>query len=257
MITITNSKVSGFEPQWAPFRGFSLLFDNPDKSVSSMERDWLKVDCPSDGNEYPQLYRGFVEFLNEIGRHSLTNTYLFCHLPSSSYHVTAWDGLNDGNVQGVLASYRLKLGNFLKNLPGSLLADKEFTNEIYDSPLITSTNWSITFKFNKLAKWGNQVLVARLMPADQDSEREFKRIVDDRKALCVRFRERFKVKMRSSYSPHVTLGYFANEEHAELATPQIDRWTKLAKGKVGHQTITFSSISLYGFTDMVTFFKRV
>jgi hypothetical protein len=29
MITITNHKISGFDPRWATFRGFSLLFDNP------------------------------------------------------------------------------------------------------------------------------------------------------------------------------------------------------------------------------------
>ncbi|RLC61895.1 MAG: hypothetical protein DRI79_06165 [Chloroflexi bacterium] len=256
MITITNSKIAGFEPRWAPFRGFSLLFDNPGDSVSSMGRDWLKVDCSVDESEDLQLYKGFAEFLNEIGRYRLTNTYLFCPLPPYSYHVTVWDGLNDGNVQDVSADCHLRLKNFLKNLPGSLLTDKEFTNEVRHSPLITSTNRSIRFKFKRLAKWGNEVLVASLMPADQDSERELKRIVEDRKALSAWFRERFGVTMRSSYSPHVTLGYFANEEYAASATPEIDRWTESVKKRVDQLTITFSGISLYGFTDMVTFFKE-
>ena len=124
------------------------------------------------------------------------------------------------------------------------------------SPLFTGSDWSVTFKFDKLAKWGNQALVARLMPAGQESEKGFGRIVNEREVLSARFREQFEVGMQSGYTPHVTLGYFANEEYAELATPEVDRWTELARGIVGHRTIAFDSIDLYGFVDMVTFFKR-
>jgi hypothetical protein len=35
VITVTNAKVGGFVPQWAAFRGFSILFDNPGDSLSS------------------------------------------------------------------------------------------------------------------------------------------------------------------------------------------------------------------------------
>jgi len=221
-----------------------------------MQGDLLKVDCLLDGNEDLKLYEGLVRFLDEIGRPWLTNTYLLCPLPSYSYHVTVWDGLNDDSVQNVLPSYRLKLESLLRNLPDSLLTEDEFTSAIHCSPLFTGSDWFMTFKFDKLAKWGNQVLVARLMPADQETEKGFRRIVNEREALSARFREQFEVEMRSGYTPHVTLGYFANEEYAELATPEVDRWTELAREIVGHRTITFDSIDLYGFVDMVTFFKR-
>jgi hypothetical protein len=94
------------------------------------------------------------------------------------------------------------------------------------------------------------------MPAGRESEKGFGRIVNERETLSARFREQFEVGMRSGYTPHVTLGYFANEKYAELATPEVDRWTELAREIVGHRTITFDSIDLYGFVDMVTFFKR-
>ncbi|UCC61495.1 MAG: hypothetical protein JSV36_11850 [Anaerolineae bacterium] len=256
MITITNSKIAGLEPRWAPFRGFSLLFDNPGQSLSAMGEEWLKVYCSPGENQDLQLYRSFAKFLDEIGRLELTNTYLFCPLPPYSYHVTAWDGLNDGNAQDVSARYHSKLESFLENLPSLLLTDQEFTRDIQGSPLVINTNRSISFRFSELAKWGNRVLVARLRPADQDSARELDRFVADRQALSANFQERFGIQMRSDYSPHVTLGYFANEEHAELATPQLARWYESAKKKVSHLTVTFSRISLYGFTDMVTFFRK-
>jgi hypothetical protein len=146
MVTITNTKIAGLDgPRWAPFRGFSLLFDNPG-------------------------------------------------------------------------------------------------------------GWTIKFKFSKLAKWGNRVLVARLEPADRESEDEFRRIVVDRNDLSVRFQKQFGFKI-TDYSPHVSLGYFANKEYAELATPQIDRWTGWCEKEAGDLIVAFRNISLYGFTDMVTFFK--
>ncbi|MCZ6679696.1 MAG: hypothetical protein O7E52_20900 [Candidatus Poribacteria bacterium] len=60
----------------------------------------------------------------------------------------------------------------------------------------------------------------------------------------------------SSYDPHVSLGYFANKEHAELATPQIEKWTDAFKKETSGQTITSGSNSLYGFTDMATFLRN-
>jgi hypothetical protein len=104
------------------------------------------------------------------------------------------------------------------------------------------------------SKWGNRVLVARLEPADIESRDEFGRIIADRNDLSVRFQEHFGFKI-TDYSPHVSLGYFANKEYAELATPQIDRWIGLCEKEAGDLTVAFGSVSLYGFTDMATFFK--
>ena len=98
------------------------------------------------------------------------------------------------------------------------------------------------------------MLVVRLEPADRESEDEFRRVVADRNDLSVRFQERLGFKI-TDYSPHVSVGYFANKEYAELATSQIDRWTGLCEKEAGDLTVAFGSISLCGFTDMATFFK--
>lgn len=202
-----------------------------------------------------QFYRALAGSLDKIGRNLLINTYLFCSLPSHSYHVTVWDGLNDGNVRDVFHQYRPGGENFLAGLPSSFLTDKTFTGEVDDSPLITREDWAIRFKFDRLLKWSNKVLVARLVPADQDSERELRIVVENRQNLTARFRERFGIETINDYSPHVSLGYFANAQYAQLSTSQISRWTDLIKEETGDLTVAFTSISLYGFTDMATFFK--
>jgi 2'-5' RNA ligase len=255
MMPITNPKVASVEPRWAPFSGFSLLFDNPGDSVSLLGEGLLKADCSLERNEDLELYRRFVRFLDEVGTHKLRDNYSFCPLHPYSYHVTVWDGLNDGNLEQVPAGDQPRLRDFLNHLPDALITDRDFTAQVMQSALVTRANWSIRLQFKTLAKWSNQSLVAVLMPAEGDSELEFERIVQERAALSAQFRDRFGIAMRRSYHPHVTLGYFANEQQAELCSPHVDGWTERLQKFVGRLTITFRSISLYGFTDMVTFFK--
>ena len=91
-----------------------------------------------------------------------------------------------------------------------------------------------------------------LKPADQESERLLKEIENHREELY----ENFPIKIKhSEYAPHVTLGYFANNESAQLVTPLVADWAKIFEEVARDLTITYDSISLYGFTDMITFFK--
>lgn len=84
------------------------------------------------------------------------------------------------------------------------------------------------------------------------SERLLTEIVNHREALY----ENFPTKIKHfEYVPHVTLGYFANKESAQLATPLIADWAEIFEEMVSDLTITYHSISLYGFADMTTFFK--
>ena len=98
LFEITNDKIAGLVPRWASFRGFSLLFDNPGPGLSTLARGLDKIDCDIDAHRGVGLYRGLATALAEIGHDLLLNAYLLCPLPTCSYHVTVWDGINDGNV---------------------------------------------------------------------------------------------------------------------------------------------------------------
>jgi 2'-5' RNA ligase len=257
MITITNNKVLGFVPRWATYPGFSLLFDNPGDSVSPMTEDGglVKIDNAITDTGELSLYQAFVDTFSELGVPLLTNTYLFCPLPPYSYHLTVWDSINLGNIGSVsnLADREI-LEPFIFEFPGAFLRENRFTEVINASPLVTATDWNISFKFRDLAKWGNSAIVARLKPADAQSEAVLKRVADQREALYNKFPVQISHR---EFSPHITLGYFGNRESAQLTTPLIDAWTELMQASTDKLSITFNSISLYGFTDMVTFFKEV
>lgn len=262
MIKITNNKIAGFAPRWAEFRGLSLLFDNPfpDDDLG-LSFDYihasLRIRC-SMYNPRLRFYKALKAALDEIGVDLLTNRYLFCPLPPESYHVTAWDGVNYDNIDKVHEDKRLEFESFLGCLPYSIDRNTEFTRKIRNSSLATATD-RISFKFEKLTRW-TKVLVARLEPADEESNDAFKRIAKERLDLNKSFKKDFGV--RTSYpdfSPHVSLGYFTNSKKAKLAGPRVNSWTKefnKALKKADYPTISFESISLYGFTDMATFFKR-
>jgi hypothetical protein len=254
MITITNAKVGGFVPRWAPFRSFSLLFDNPRHSLT---RSGDRLDLNSDLDADPELgfYRRLRDSLGDLGPDLLTNTYLFCPLPPASYHVTVWDGGNDGNVDRVTGSQRSELEALLAGLPGSLSHPNSLVEMAAASPLVRRDEWNLRFRFDRLINWGNTVIVARLHPADEAAVETLNELVGERRRLTTQFSEVFGIGPSETYTPHVSLGYFANREAAQLSVPCLESWNhRFAEGMQG-LTLALSRVSVYGFTDMATFFR--
>ena len=254
MITVTNSKIAGFAPRWAAFRGFSILFDNPGEGlIRAGER--LDLAGEVDGDAGLGFYQALRDGLDSLDVDLLTRTYLFCPLPPPSYHVTVWDGGNDGNVGEVFPEQRPKLEDLLAGLPDSLTRPSELTDMAAASALVARRGWDIRFRFDQLALWGNSVLVARLAPADADAARAVEELGHERGLLSARFRQTFGIGPSERYGPHVSLGYFANREAAQLATPCVDGWNRQLEARMAGATLLFQQASVYGFSDMATFFK--
>ena len=248
MITITNSKLESFTPKWARFHGFSLLFDNPCASLRDDGKYATLVTDP-----HIDFYVAVKRALCNIGGTLLTNTYLFAPLPYNSYHVTVWDGINDSNLPDVPAKHQYDAATFIGGLPDSLISSTAFTQFIAASPLFQNQA-TLTFRFNSLYIWGNNVLVATLRPIEEcitayDTLKSQRAIHNDS------FSSEFGTSAFTEYCPHVSLGYFANQESAQLALGRLVEWQTAFSETMAQETISFPSFSLYGFTDMVTFMK--
>lgn len=252
MLTISNQKVAGFEPRWADFRGYSLLFDNPGDSLASSGA-LLALSDQVDTDPELGFYQALNNSIAAIGREMLIRSYLFCPLPPASYHVTVWDGGNDANVADVVPSYRPLLEAQLKGLPSSLSQKNPLTDTVLTSSLACH-DVEIVFHFDRLLKWGNGVLVAALKPSEE-TKVQLQHLIQLREGLSLEFFERYALKGSLRYSPHVSLGYFANQESAQQATPCIEEWSSKVRDQVGEQCLSFRFLSLYGFTDMAHFFK--
>lgn len=69
MFEIDNPKISGLIPKWSEFRGFSILFDNPDK-----QNNFKKLSCDLK-NPKLELYKKLNQILLSFER--LMNNYFF------------------------------------------------------------------------------------------------------------------------------------------------------------------------------------
>lgn len=252
MITITNAKIAGFTPRWADFSGFSLLFDHPGRHLTvSGSLAYLDSDVAED--PALSLYRAFQQGLERIGLAQLMQTYLFCPLPSSSYHVTVWDGLNAANVSAVSSTHRVACEHFLHELPRSLCEPTLFPD--VTAGAIAQSDWPIQFKLARLENWSNVSLVARLAPANEAAVKTLGHLTAARRELSAAFASKFGIRPQETYVPHVTLGYFAHGEWAERVQPHLESWDALFQEATTALTLDVRRISLYGFTDMATFFK--
>lgn len=254
MITITQDKVAGFEPRWATYPGFSLLFDNPGASTSRAD-DLLKVACsPLAGTELDFYFR-LAKTIDDLDRSLLFTAYLFCPLPPASYHVTVWDGVNAGSVSSMRAELRPEWTAFLTDIPNSLHRPPQSMSVVASSALVRESFRDIKFQFDKLTIWGNQVLVTRLAPADEESKERLRGLSTARATVCDAASRHLGLASSHSYSPHVSLGYFANREHGELAHAHVADWTDRFRQNLEGSTITYCSLDVFAFTDMANFYK--
>jgi len=253
MITVTNPKVASFVPQWAAFRGFSILFDNPGDCLQYSNGCDLLV-CDVDRDPALSFYRHVRDALAGLDVRYLTHTYLFCPLPSTSYHVTVWDGANDGNVGRIAAPQREIIEQLLADVPAALREPHPLIQLVRLSPLVERQDWNLTFRFSRLSLVGDSVLVAELDPATPNDAERLHELIRGRRELSARVQPTYGFSPYQQYWPHVSLGYFANRELAQLAMSRVEQWNARFVKALDRQTVTFTHARVYGFNDMATFF---
>ncbi|NEQ95636.1 MAG: hypothetical protein F6K30_02700 [Cyanothece sp. SIO2G6] len=248
---ITNAKLSSLQPvTWADFRGFTLLFDNPGSSFMIRGNlAYVAVDATV------PFYQKLGEALKQLNPDALLRDHLFCALPPHSYHVTACDGGNVDNCAQVTVSHRQTLENFLAGLPDSLQQETAFSDCVNQSELSQNQAWQLNLAFDHLANWSGVSLVACLKPADDATRDRLQHFIAKRRKLCTTLHTTFGINPPEIFVPHITLGYFGNREAGQRAQLYQTVWQDLFANAMQDVTLRFNTMSLYGFTDMATFFK--
>ncbi len=254
MWEVSNPKLVNLEPEWAWFPGFSLLFENPGQSVTRVD-SLGRVNCQVSVDPALGLYRALAEGVEELGGDALKTKFSLCRLPTESFHVTVFDGGNAGVVESMNPGHRLQLEKLLGGLPSGWDDQNDLVNPLSSSELTADDRGEIRFRYGRLFVWGNSVLAVRLEAADAESEANLDRLVTDRAKLSEQCRSEFGFGAGPKYTPHVSLGYFANESGGALAAEECEKWDELLKHKTLGLQIAFSKIRVFGFTDMATFFR--
>lgn len=251
---ITNRKIASIEPEWATFRGFSLLFDNPGNNFSTINNKLIKLNAALDS---PALafYQGLSHASRLLNTEDMKEKYHFCYLPDNTYHLTIWDGFNDYNRSRLSISDSNEFSECLNQFPNSIPTANRFL-ELANFSQLVLRRYSIQLKFSHLENIENDGLVACLMPADASSEKELRQVEELRRDLYEAYSQTFETNLYYTYKPHITLGYFANGNLAESANSDIDSWNQIVAKAVNGLTILYNKISLYVFTDMISFYKE-
>lgn len=242
---LTNPRIATLAPTWASFRGFTLLFDNPGHHFRAHDGDRVLTTDPD-----TDFYNALRTALDTIDSERQTAEFGLCWLPADTYHVTAWDGINDANVADVVPQYSDQAKEFLTGLPHSLRVPTPFTS--FAEQHLCDWQRPLTFRFESLVNWRNHVLGAQLCPVTA-SRVNFAAFEARRTILNDAFHAEFGTQASSEYGPHVTLGYFANEEDAQRSHERLAAWQSVFVHQLHGHVLRFQQISLYGFTDLTHF----
>ncbi len=253
MIPITNAKVETLDPTWTRFLGYSLLFDNPGRSLVSYRNSQLN-SCNVDSSPELTLYKELSQAVKEIDTQA-AKEFGICLLPSSSYHVTFFDCGNQANAADAHAAAQPSLGHLLEGLPHSWTEDHALVRPAAEKAASLSADLPISFRFSRLKNWSNVVLVAVLEPTEDSSDR-FQRIVEERALLSSDYLSSYGFGAGAKFTPHVSLAYFANPSGAENSMELCQELEGVLRRRTDGLEICFNSISAYAFTDMATFFRH-
>ena len=99
-------------------------------------------------------------------------------------------------------------------------------------------------------------IVAELAPADEEQAERFEAFQRCRLVHAERAHAQWGQAYTTRLEPHVTLGYFLSPMDSERAQPRIGDWDAQLRDATAGLSLRFDSIGLYGFTDMVRFYRR-
>lgn len=242
-LVITNAKVASLAPTWRRYHGVSVLFDNPGTRPAPgvVRLEEIPVVDP----RQQQLYDDLAGAVADVGgdwrdRHGL------CALPRHTYHITVCDGPNErSGVRRVSA--------LLDGLPATLDRLADGLDVMTDARVLTAVaDNPVTLGVAEVVVWGH-VLAARLAPVDAAGDAALDRIAVARRELVDQLWARLRLRTQR-WRPHVSLGYFPNRAAADAAGAALPTaWRDLAGAL--DASVTVSSAAVYGFTDMVTFFR--
>lgn len=229
LVKIQHPKIASMDPSWAPFAGWSMIFS----------------PIGGDGNTkllLARIAKGFSESLRDI----YAKNFSLCPLPPSTYHVTFCDLINQGNAMDVFPDVR---ADWQRGLEDAALRPPPHLWSILDRAGLASGSLQskVGFEFESITTGNGKYLAVKLRPVRINDFAKLINIRDQLNALLP------KRPVRGHYTPHITLGYFADPQLGKLAVVEEPSINEIVESAFQRQTLHFSTIELYAFSDMVSY----
>lgn len=246
-----NSKIEivNKEYKWKKFHGFSLLFSPKE---GNFDGNLLSNKVANASPFHKTLHQVFKDFSSQDSVLSHTNKFL--KLDFASWHITVWDGINGGNFDLLQNNDTHYFSRFMQSLEYSDV-HHDIRDLIEKSIRWMNSSGQIRFAFRKLYNFENRVLVISLKPADLHSLDSLHKIKLIRRNLNKYFEENFGLPTGKRYLPHISLGYFVEEQSGKDFAFKHNELNTILEESLKGKTIDIDSVGLFGFSDMITFFK--
>lgn len=250
---IDNPKLASLQPQWQPFPGFSLLFDNPGHGWKPLDGGRL-LDCDVTAPELA-LYAAVADWLREQPLDDWRDDHGFCPTTTASYHVTAWDGLNPAVLDQANAETCARVMPLLDGLPDNLSAWSGLHRELLAGMTAINACLPLELAFAGVRGATGIGVVVDLQPADRAAVDALHHIEAARAALASHAARRWGWSYDTPLIPHLTFGYFANAAAARPLEAHLHDWNAALRERTAGLRICFESVGLYAFTDMIRFYR--
>jgi len=235
-LAVTHRKVATLAPEWAPFRGASILF----RPIGAEADDagWAGTGT---------LYRALAGLIGGDELAALRRCG-YCALPSSSSHMTLSDLVHDGNVGHVAAPARAQFGD-----ESDIAAGREYPNVMREIVAVAGApcRVAIPFTFHALRIRTGSALTADLRPCDPEG-RDYRDLLAWRRRLELLLVSRLGIGV-PAFEPHVTLGYFANRKAAPAAEPLVGALDRRLRAALGGGRFAFGDPTPCTFESMAAF----
>lgn len=247
---VTTDKVLDLAPTWAPFEGWSVLFD-ASPTEPTARRPPTPFDCSGPSPNHGLLL-GLAEVTASVAELPAAVDHLAA-LPPSTYHVTVCDGLSRGHVGEATEPIRTAVVDLLEALPERAVDHERL---MLGSPaplerLLTIAERSLHLVLTGLEVRGHAI-VAALDPAP-GHEQAFVALDAARSDVLVTLAERTGLDVVTPWRPHVTLAYLANRTRVDPLQDELAELSETVLAELGAQSFISEGASVYAFDDMVTF----
>jgi hypothetical protein len=244
-VIIKHRKIQSLLPVWAEFCGYSLIFESA--TGAPADRPATFADDP----EALAYFAAITGAINKTGAVDLMNSMLLCLLPPESYHVTAVDLFNQGSVTPPDVKIDAAMAELIADARDGARGAPPLLQEL---GLRAGVNqrYALRLRFAALDLMANRAMALRLVPADERSATTFALMQAWRQGLQRKIEERTGIEA-TPFSPHLTLGYFANPR---LVSEGEDVTEKLAQNlarALDGLSLPLPAIALYAFSSMANF----
>lgn len=254
-----NPKIFDYVARWARFPGFSLLFDNPALNCLNTENG-PRLHFQPEQDERERLFSSVAAWAAEVLDAECFWRYGVCVTPPSSYHVTAWDGLNVAVLEQCDSATRTALQQLIETLPRKADAEALFMAQL--APVIADLNALLPIRFRPrgLRSTPGIGLVVDLQAENAEAEERLQAFQQCRREHAGHLASRWGIAYLNPLAPHLTVAYYANPSHLSDADAaiqaQLPSWQAKLLSKVDGLSVEFAQLNCYMFTSMEHFYPR-